>query len=101
MKNGYEVLWSDEALANFNSTIQYLYRAWTEKEVAKFVRDVNKGIRHIQFFPHAYPHTIQDVRVRRYVMSKIHTIFYRIDSLNNIILILSIFDNRSKGFVHS
>jgi plasmid stabilization system protein ParE len=99
MKNGYKIIWSDEAIENFNNTIQYLYKMWTEKEVAKFVKDVNKGIHHIQFFPHAYPHTIQDASIRRYVMSKIHTIFYCIDSLNGIILILSIFDNRQKGII--
>ena len=33
MKNGYKILWTDFALKELESTIEYLEENWTEKEL--------------------------------------------------------------------
>ncbi|GHU56083.1 hypothetical protein FACS189411_05860 [Bacteroidia bacterium] len=75
MNNGFKVEWSEEALQNFNYTIQYLQENWSEREIARFVQDVNKGIARIAKFPLANPRTYQNAAVRRYIMTKIHTMY--------------------------
>ena len=38
MKNTYKIIWTDEALENLKSIIEYLANRWTKKEIAKFSR---------------------------------------------------------------
>jgi len=37
MKNGYNIKWSDHALAELKRTFEYLEENWTERELGKYL----------------------------------------------------------------
>lgn len=96
MKNGFKIIWSERAANDLNLTIQYLSDNWSEKEIKRFLNSVNKALSHIQTFPNAFPLSTQKGNIRRYVISKIHTIYYSFN--NKTIYLISIYDNRQKEF---
>lgn len=48
MKNISEVIWSKRAKTDLISIVDYIEQNWTEKEVAKFFRKLDKHISTIQ-----------------------------------------------------
>jgi plasmid stabilization system protein ParE len=94
MQNGYRVVWSERAINNLNYINQYLTDNRSEKEIRKFLNSLNKAITHIQCFPSGFPYTIKKKGIRRYVLSKLHTIYYTFEE--NTILITAVSDNRQK-----
>jgi len=96
MRNGYKIIWSERAINDLNLIVQYLNESWSEKEIKKFLANINQSLFHLQVFPEAFPSTPQKKNLRRYVISKRHTLYYLFED-NNIYLI-SIFDNRQKEF---
>jgi plasmid stabilization system protein ParE len=52
---GVEVTWSNEAETTFAKNILYLETHWSDKEVARFVRQTEQAISKIQEFPECYP----------------------------------------------
>jgi len=92
MKNGYKIVWTNKALVNLDNIIQYLTDNWTEKEIAKFFRKLDKRINIISQRPQLYPLTSNRKDVRRSVLTPQITIYYRINK--QAIEILTLFDNR-------
>jgi plasmid stabilization system protein ParE len=92
MKSGYKIDWSDEALNNLDSTIDYLTTNWTDKEVRNFYKKLDGKLNIISKNPLAFPATYLKTNVRRCVMSEQTTIYYEIKT--ECIILLSLFDNR-------
>ena len=44
MKGTYKIIWTDEALDNLENIIAYLEKFWTEKEIRKFARLLDKQL---------------------------------------------------------
>jgi len=95
MKNGYKIVWTNKALANLDNIIQYLTDNWTEKEISKFFRKLDKRIYIISLRPLLYPLTSNRKNVRRSVLTSQITIYYRINK--QIIEILTLFDDRQNS----
>ena len=91
MKNISKVVWSEEANKNLKKVIQYLEENWTEKEIKKFLKKLNKHISIIQSQPDSFPKA-NNFNVRRSVVSKQTTLYYSISQ--DTLSIVSIFDNR-------
>ena len=92
MTGSYKIIWSDESVKNLDSIITYLELNWTEKEVRKFLDLLNKRIHLISLNPLLFPSTPKSRGIRKSVLSKQTSIFYRIAEQR--VEILSIFDNR-------
>ncbi len=91
MKNISKVKWSDEADRNLNKVIKYLEQNWTEREIKKFMKKLNKHISIIQNQPDSFPKT-NNFNVRRSVVTKQITLYYSISQ--DTLTIVSVFDNR-------
>lgn len=91
MKNIFSVIWSKRAKADLKSIIDYLEDNWTEKELVKFSRMLEKQISIIQNQPNAFPAT-KDKNVRRSVLSRQTTIYYTI--FEDSVRIVALFDTR-------
>lgn len=91
MKNISKVIWSEEAVENLKKIIQYLEENWTEKEIKKFVKKLEKQISIITTQPDSFPKA-NNLDVRRSVLSKQTTIYYNVHQ--EAIRIVTIFDNR-------
>lgn len=86
-----KVFWTPKAIESFEYTIEYIQEEWTDKEVKKFVSKVFKTINQIEKNPTMFVGSEQ-VNVRKAVVTKHNTIFYRIQTER--IELLFIWDNR-------
>lgn len=92
MKSGYNILWTDYALAELKTTIEYLETHWTEKEIKNLVSKIENILEFISKNPALFPQTQSRKNVRRAVVTKQNTIYYRTKGQN--IEILSFFSNK-------
>ena len=92
MKSGYEIDWSDEASANLDSIIEYLQNRWTDREISRFFKKLDKRIDLISRNPLTFPVVDLRINIRRSVLSEQTTIYYEIKA--DVVVILSLFDNR-------
>ncbi|MCB0396376.1 MAG: type II toxin-antitoxin system RelE/ParE family toxin [Flavobacteriales bacterium] len=92
MKSGCEVIWTDEAYKNLNNTLTYIEGHWSEKELRKFARLLEKQLQLISQRPLIFPEAFKHKDVRRAVLSRQTTIYYKVKS--DSVEILSLFDNR-------
>ena len=91
MKNGYKILWTDHALDELKSTLEYLEENWSEKVIKKFVYKLEYTISLISKNPKIYPISNKK-NVRRAVLERLISIYFRING--ETIEILSLFQNR-------
>ena len=94
MKNGLEIEWTLEAELNLNAIFDYLESTWTEREIRNFAKKLESNLLHISKSPTMFPYYDEIKKVRRCVLSSQTTIYYRVISEENKIVILSLFDNR-------
>lgn len=92
MKNTYKLVWSDEALNNLQGIIDYLENSWTEREIKKFAQLIDKQLILIKNNPFLFAESNKSDGLRKSVLSRQITIYYRI--LNYEIRIITLFDNR-------
>jgi plasmid stabilization system protein ParE len=95
MQNGYKVILSKRAINDLKNIGQYLTDNWSEKEIIKFHNSLDKAVTHIQRFPTGFPYTVKKKGIRRYVLSKRHSLYYTFEE--NTILITAVSDNRQKA----
>jgi plasmid stabilization system protein ParE len=92
MAYDYKLFWSDEAINNLESILDYLQSKWTQREVMKFKKRLRKHLYLITKNPKLFPKSDYNPRLRKAVLSKQTTIFYEIsgDTINLVYL----FNNR-------
>ncbi|PRZ00647.1 type II toxin-antitoxin system RelE/ParE family toxin [Marinilabilia salmonicolor] len=92
MQNIYKLIWANEALLSLKEIIEYLEANWTQTEIKKFARLLDKHLNLLLKNPFLYPKDPALHNLRKAVISKQVSIFYRITSTE--IHIISLFDNR-------
>lgn len=90
MKSDYKIAWTDHALEELGQTFQYLQLNFSEKEISRLANKIESVLRDIS----KYPESSQQKGVRRAVVAKFNTLYYRINVNKNQIEILSFFSNR-------
>mgnify|MGYP003487803991 FL=1 len=100
MKSGLKLVWTDNALEGLGQTFQYLELNFSEREIKSLARKIESTLAYILKFPELYPESIRQKGVRRAVVTKFNTIYYRLNSDKNQMEILSFFSNRQnpEGF---
>ncbi|NCA84666.1 MAG: type II toxin-antitoxin system RelE/ParE family toxin [Clostridia bacterium] len=91
MENTHKIIWTDEALENMADIIEYLAQRWTG-EIRNFARLLDRQINLIRSNPELFPMSTTSVRLRKSILTKQTTIYYRID--DNEIRIVTLFENR-------
>ena len=84
--------WSPRAKDELHETVNYLLQNWSEKTADMFLIRLDKLIDTIKRNPEAYPKTAARLGVRRCVVSKQNSLYYRVDEEK--LVILTIFDSR-------
>ncbi len=92
MKNGYSIVWTENANSELIQIINYIYLNFGEHSIRKFVKKIESCIQKLSSMPNAFPKSIIKKDLRRYVISKQITIYYKL--IDDNIFIVSIFDNR-------
>ncbi|MDP2112590.1 MAG: hypothetical protein Q8K69_00880 [Bacteroidota bacterium] len=89
-----EVIWSAKAKITFFSVIDYLNENWSKKEMIQFNHRTQITINAIVKNPGIFSISATNKEIRRAVVDKNNSFFYRIDTYNQKIHLLTFFDSR-------
>lgn len=92
MDSDYKVYWTDEAINNLESILDYLKKRWTQREIDNFRKKLGKQIKLIENNPRLFPLSNYNGRLRKAVMSRQTTIFYELSG--KIIYLVYLFNNQ-------
>jgi plasmid stabilization system protein ParE len=84
-------IWTETANIEYEQNIDYVLRRWSVKEALKFIDKVEAILYDLKKEIVEYPLTAK-INVRKCVVVKQITLFYEIDTDNNLVL-LSFWDN--------
>ena len=87
-----EVIWSPLAEKDLESILEYLDENWSQKIIIRFLRKIDTVIIQIAKVPNQYPIINRKLDVRKCVITKQNTLFYR--ESKNRIEILRLYDTR-------
>ena len=87
-----QIIWSALSEKDFVSILDYLQKNWDDKVVQGFIEITNGSIELISNNPKQFPMIDKIKKVRKCVLTKHNTIYYR--DRKTYIDILRIFDNR-------
>ena len=97
MKSGYKVVWTDHALEELDQTIGYLQVNFSEKEINRLASRIEAVLSSISKYPSLYPESPYQNGVRRAVIARFNTLYYRVNTEKGQIEILSFFSNRKNS----
>ena len=92
-KSPLKVIWSENSYQNSIEIKHYLQDKFTEKEIEVFYSLLSTFEEAVSIFPKLYPITKRKSQIRRAVLSKVLSVFYKVNK--NQIEVLSILDNRT------
>ena len=92
MNTGLTIEWTAEAQGKLNAVFDYLENHWTPREVKRFAKRLENALSFIVKFPFIYPASPQNNMVRRCVLTKQTSLYYKVNSTK--ILIVTLLDNR-------
>jgi len=87
----YKILWTDEAINNLESVLDYLAHKWTQREIDNFKKRLSKQICLIEQNPRLFPISQYNRRLHKAVLSKETTVFYEVS--DQIIYLVYLFNN--------
>ena len=93
MESGYEVFWTEHALAELQSTFEYLEQRFTEKELIRLSLEIEKIIALLSVNPLMFPVVENKNQVRKVAVMKLNTLYYCLTA-DDTVEILSFFSNR-------
>ncbi len=82
-----KVIWTPEASETFNSNINYLLLEWGENVTSDFLDRVDDVVKSIKSNPEIYPLINKTDQIRRCVVVKQITLYYRVVSTERIDLL--------------
>lgn len=86
--------WTDHALSELDLTIEYLGSNFSDVEVARLSRSIETTVADISRNPLMYPRSEKSGGIRRAVVLRFNTLYYRVSSEDRRIEGLSFFSNR-------
>ncbi len=92
MKSSYKIFWTNHALNELKAVFDYLEAQWTEKEAKNLALEIERVLQIISNNPELFPNSPHKKEVRRAVVTKHNTLYYRKNK--EIIEILSFFSNK-------
>ena len=89
-----EIIWSAKAKTSFFSVIDYLNENWTKKEMVQFYQRTHITINAIKKNPAIFPASSKNKTIRKAIIDKNNSFFYKVDHTNQKIYLLTFFDSR-------
>jgi plasmid stabilization system protein ParE len=87
-----QVIWSPQSESDLLQIIDYLKEIWEVKVAAKFIDIIDEIINQISLNPRQFPLIQKKKKIRRCVITKHNSLYYR--ERKEFIDILRIYDNR-------
>ncbi|MDD2797066.1 MAG: type II toxin-antitoxin system RelE/ParE family toxin [Bacteroidales bacterium] len=92
MKTNKPIVWSILASSDFNQILDYLFQKWNSQIAIHFIDLVDNQLQTIAHRPKLYPEINKKKKVRKCVVTKHNTLYYR--ETSNKIEVVRLFDNR-------
>lgn len=89
-----EIIWTRLAKITYIEIIENLIQRWTKKEVKNFNDLTNQILKKIQENKIEYPIINQNQEVRKVIIHKNVSLFYKKDMTNQKIYLITFFNNR-------
>jgi len=86
------IIWSPLSVTDFENTLNYLEKEWNEQVVLAYLDEIDKLLKQISNNPRQFPLVNRKKKVRKCVVTKHNTIFYR--EKKGVVELLRIFDTR-------
>lgn len=87
-----EITWSPAAEKDFVTILEYLEVRWNNRIVKRFINKVDDSIDLIVEYPKIFPLINEELQIRKSVITRQNTLFYR--EKNASIEIVRLFDTR-------
>lgn len=87
-----EIIWSPLAEEDLGNTLEYLSVNWNQKVIIRFLNKIDFVTNQISKIPNQYPIINKKLQVRKCVVTKQNTLFYR--EIERRIEILRLYDTR-------
>lgn len=94
MESGYDVIWTDHALAELGATFRYLENNFPERVLRKLAHEIERITYLISKNPFLFAASQEKPGVRKAVIEKFNSMYYRVHSPRSEVEILSFFSNR-------
>jgi len=88
------IRWTQEAEESFAHIICHLEEKWSENQVKKFIKIVNKALKQLSKFPYMYEASVYNPKVRKGFIAKQCSLFYEVNE--DTVVLLYFWDNRRK-----
>jgi len=89
-----KVSWTPKALKSFMEIVDFLNERWTKKEIEAFAEQTDKVIDQIAENPYMFVATEKRKNVRRGLVNRLVSLFYRVKPRKKEIELLRFRDNR-------
>ena len=87
-----QIVWSPLSEKDFDNILEYLHKEWDVAVVNKFIDLTDDYLKQIAINPKQFPHIHKKMNIRKCVLTKHNTLFYR--ESKGQIDILRIYDTR-------
>lgn len=89
-----EVYWTERSVRNAQQILDYLQSRFTHKEEKEFESSLKNFEKNVAIFPFLYPHSAKYPDLRKAVVHKFTSIFYKVTS--DKIIVVAMQDNRQE-----
>jgi hypothetical protein len=89
-----DVIWSAKAKITFFNVLDYLDKNWSKKEITQFNLRTEIVLSAIKRNPGIFPFSSKHKEIRKAIVDKNNSFFYKVDQYNKKIYLLTFFDNR-------
>lgn len=89
-----KVTWSARSKITYFKVLDYLEHNWSKKEIVQFSQRTEIVIRAIKRNPGIFPVSSKHKEIRRAIIDKNNSLFYKVNKYSNKIYLLTFFDNR-------
>ncbi len=86
------IIWSPAAEQDFRSILDYLQNKWSQRVINKFINKVDDNIGLILEDPKIFPIINEELKIRKSVITKHNTLYYR--EVSKEVEIVRLFDAR-------
>lgn len=94
MASDVTLFWSEKAIRDLENILEYLKSEWTTKEVNQFRTSLKYRLNLIKNYPKLFSPSTAKPNLRRSVLSKQTSIYYHINSQDQRVTIVRLFDNQ-------
>lgn len=91
-----KIIWSEKAKHSFAEILDFLEHTWGEKQIKDFYLLTDKVLSQIQSHPYQFKASTKRKNVRKGLIHKNVSLYYKVNSSPGEILLLFFFDNRSE-----